>query len=41
MKSWKGDTNSDQAEWEDCIEEEVLGLRTLSCLVFQGFEELT
>ena len=41
MKSWKGDTNLGQAEWEDCTEEEVLGLRTLSCLVFQEFEELT
>ena len=30
-----------QTVWEDRTEEEVLGLRTLSCLVFQGFEELT
>lgn len=41
MKSWKGETNLGQAVWEDRTEEEVLGLRTPSCLVFQGFEELT
>ena len=41
MKSRKGEANLDQTVWEDHIEEEVLGLRTPSCLVFQGFEELT
>ena len=40
MKSRKGEANLDQTVWEDHIEEEVLGLRTPSCLVFQGFEEL-
>ena len=41
MKSRKGEVNLGQTVWEDRTEEEVLGLRTLSCLVFQGFEELT
>ena len=40
MKSRKGEANLDQTVWEDHTEEEVLGLRTPSCLVFQGFEEL-
>ena len=41
MKSRKGEASLGQTVWEDRTEEEVLGLRTLRCLVFQGFEELT
>ena len=40
MKSRKGKANLGQTVWEDYTEEEVLDLRTPSCLVFQGFEEL-
>ena len=41
MKSRKGEASLGQTVWEDRMEEEIFGLRTPRCLVFQGFEELT